>query len=61
MSGPLREEFGLRLQEVRMGVAREEAMAHTPSSTIQWTELVLEQKLGEGASGVIHRAAWRRS
>jgi tight adherence protein C len=28
MSGPLREEFGLMLQEVRMGVARDEAITH---------------------------------
>ena len=30
------------------------------TTTIAWTELRLEQQLGEGASGVIHRAAWER-
>lgn len=29
-------------------------------ATIPWSELELKQQLGEGASGVIHRAAWRR-
>jgi hypothetical protein len=30
------------------------------TTSIAWTELRLEQQLGEGASGVIHRAAWQR-
>jgi len=34
------------------------ALEATPS--IPWSELHLEQKLGEGASGVIHRATWQR-
>ncbi|MEB0046516.1 MULTISPECIES: leucine-rich repeat-containing protein kinase family protein [unclassified Pseudomonas] len=34
------------------------ALEATPS--IPWSELRLEQQLGEGASGVIHRAAWQR-
>jgi len=29
-----------------------------PSAAIPWGDLTLEQKLGEGASGVIHRAAY---
>jgi hypothetical protein len=35
------------------------ALEATPS--IPWSALHLEQKLGEGASGVIHRATWRRA
>jgi hypothetical protein len=34
------------------------ALAATPS--IPWSQLSLEQLLGEGASGLIHRAAWAR-
>lgn len=34
------------------------ALETTPS--IPWPQLRLEQQLGEGASGVIHRAAWSR-
>lgn len=34
------------------------ALAATPS--ISWSQLSLEQLLGEGASGLIHRAAWAR-
>jgi hypothetical protein len=30
------------------------------TTSIAWTELRLEQQLGEGASGVIHRATWTR-
>lgn len=30
-------------------------------TTIPWTELKLNQQLGEGASGVIHRAEWRHA
>ncbi|MYM82360.1 protein kinase [Duganella sp. FT50W] len=37
---------------------REDALAHTPSAAIRWTALTLREKLGEGASGVIHRADW---
>lgn len=33
------------------------ALASTPS--IPWSELTLEQRLGEGASGVIHQAQWQ--
>ncbi|KTC33006.1 leucine-rich repeat-containing serine/threonine-protein kinase [Pseudomonas sp. L5B5] len=33
------------------------ALESTPN--IPWTELALEQRLGEGASGVIHRATWQ--
>lgn len=39
---------------------REQAMAGAPAEAIAWDRLQLEQKLGEGASGVIYRAAWRR-
>ncbi|MGF6110003.1 leucine-rich repeat-containing protein kinase family protein [Pseudomonas frederiksbergensis] len=35
------------------------ALDATPS--IPWSTLHLEQKLGEGASGVIHRATWERA
>lgn len=35
------------------------ALETTPS--IPWPQLRLEQQLGEGASGVIHRAAWSRA
>ncbi|WP_149086364.1 leucine-rich repeat-containing protein kinase family protein [Pseudomonas prosekii] len=34
------------------------ALEATPS--IAWSQLRLEQQLGEGASGVIHRATWQR-
>ena len=33
------------------------ALTDTPSADIRWDELKLEQQLGEGASGVIYRAA----
>lgn len=33
------------------------ALESTP--TIPWSELTLEQRLGEGASGVIHQAQWQ--
>jgi hypothetical protein len=39
---------------------REDALAHTPSAVIAWPALALRDKLGEGASGVIYRADWRR-
>lgn len=32
------------------------ALAHTPLPALPWPQLRLEQQLGEGASGVIHRA-----
>lgn len=38
---------------------RELAMTGTPSTAIAWEQLELKQKLGEGASGVIHRAAYK--
>lgn len=34
-------------------------MSGTPSAAIGWEQLELKQKLGEGASGVIHRADYR--
>ena len=37
---------------------------HAPSpavASLQWTDLVLGEKLGEGASGVIHKAHWQPS
>jgi len=34
----------------------QEALAHTPLPALPWPQLRLEQQLGEGASGVIHRA-----
>ena len=37
---------------------RELAMESAPAAGIAWDALRLEQKLGEGASGVIHRAAY---
>nr|WP_315253312.1 leucine-rich repeat-containing protein kinase family protein [uncultured Duganella sp.] len=40
-------------------VQREDALAHTPSAAISWTSLMLREKLGEGASGIIYRADWR--
>jgi hypothetical protein len=38
---------------------QELAMTGTPSAAIGWEQLTLKQKLGEGASGVIHRAGYR--
>jgi hypothetical protein len=38
---------------------RELAMEGTPTAAIAWSDLRLEHKLGEGASGVIYRAAYR--
>ncbi|MYM74943.1 protein kinase [Duganella sp. FT134W] len=40
---------------------QEDALVHTPSAAIDWPALTLRDKLGEGASGVIYRADWRRS
>ena len=37
------------------------ALAHTSITAIGWDELQLQLRLGEGASGVIHRAVWQRS
>jgi len=37
------------------------ALSHTSIPNIRWDELQLQHKLGEGASGVIHRAEWRRN
>ncbi|HEX8330030.1 MAG TPA: leucine-rich repeat-containing protein kinase family protein [Hymenobacter sp.] len=37
-----------------------EAAAHPHIDRIDWEQLALEQQLGEGASGVIYRAEWRR-
>lgn len=39
---------------------QEAAMAGTPSAAIDWEQLALREKLGEGASGVIYRAAYLR-
>jgi len=36
------------------------ALSHTSIAAIGWDELQLQHKLGEGASGVIHRALWQR-
>ncbi|TBN40056.1 leucine-rich repeat-containing protein kinase family protein [Pseudomonas sp. BGI-2] len=37
-----------------------DAAALEATTSIAWSELRLEQQLGEGASGVIHRALWER-
>ena len=37
-----------------------EAAVHDGIATIGWEQLTVEQPLGEGASGVIYRAQWRR-
>ena len=42
-------------------VGESAAMAKHVTNPIDWTELDLQHKLGEGASGIIHRAAWRRA
>ena len=39
---------------------REDTLAHAPSATIDWRQLQLGRKLGEGASGVIYHADWLR-
>jgi len=39
----------------------ETAALHTSIADIGWDELQLQHKLGEGASGVIHRAVWQRN
>ncbi len=43
------------------GAAAEAAVvAQHPIASIAWAQLRIEQQLGEGASGVIYRAAWHR-
>jgi hypothetical protein len=43
------------------GAAAEAAVvARHPIASIPWAQLGIEQQLGEGASGVIYRAAWHR-
>jgi hypothetical protein len=37
------------------------AMAHQAVTQINWNSLELQQKLGEGASGIIHQAVWQRA
>ncbi len=37
------------------------ALSHASITDICWDELQLQHKLGEGASGVIHRALWQRN
>ncbi len=39
--------------------SEEQVLAHDRIPAIPWDELQLQHKLGEGASGVIHRATWR--
>lgn len=43
------------------GAARSQAMSTAPAPSIAWEQLALQQQLGEGASGVIHRATWRHA
>ena len=44
-----------------LGAAAEAAaVARHPVAAIEWASLALEERLGEGASGVIYRAAWHR-
>jgi len=38
-----------------------DALARNPIANIDWQQLDLQHKLGEGASGVIHYAQWQRS
>ncbi|MBX0289083.1 leucine-rich repeat-containing serine/threonine-protein kinase [Hymenobacter sp. HSC-4F20] len=35
------------------------ALARNPIASINWSQLAVEQKLGEGASGVIYQARWQ--
>jgi len=37
----------------------EAALVARPTADIDWSDLLLKHKLGEGASGVIHEAEWR--
>ena len=41
------------------GAERAQAMSAAPAPLIHWGQLALQQQLGEGASGVIHRADWQ--
>jgi serine/threonine protein kinase len=41
--------------------AEQQTLMQHPVVRIQWQQLELQQKLGEGASGVIHQASWQRS
>ena len=41
------------------GADRAQLMSTAPAPFIDWRQLALQQQLGEGASGVIHRADWR--
>ena len=41
------------------GFDRAQAMSAAPAPLIAWQQLALQQQLGEGASGVIHRADWQ--
>ena len=41
------------------GAAHAQAMSTAPAPVIAWPQLALQQQLGEGASGVIHRADWQ--
>lgn len=41
-------------------VSEAEAVAEHPAANIEWQQLSLQAQLGEGASGVIHRALWQR-
>jgi hypothetical protein len=41
-------------------VSEAEAVAEHPPAAIDWSRLSLQAVLGEGASGVIHRALWQR-
>lgn len=40
-------------------VLEEQALQESPVAAIDWTELALQERLGEGASGIIHRAEQR--
>ncbi|MET0321405.1 MAG: leucine-rich repeat-containing protein kinase family protein, partial [Duganella sp.] len=44
-----------------LGAAREQAMTTAPAAAIAWDQLELQEQLGEGASGVIHRAIYRQA
>jgi tight adherence protein C len=48
MTGPLREEFGLMLQEVRMGAARDVAIAHVVDRVDSRNLRVFAQNLTQG-------------
>ncbi|MCW0235762.1 MAG: leucine-rich repeat-containing serine/threonine-protein kinase [Ferrovibrio sp.] len=41
-------------------ISEAEAVAEHPAADIAWPRLTLQTQLGEGASGVIHRALWQR-